>query len=933
MAKIIKQESHDNFDLMLGSFADDIQNLFDAEEGPNLSISEFIEREVDLGENVNLTLQQMVLLKTAYGDVLLEQEQAVLEYWQQADKTTLDETKALNPQIIIWEAGRRCLTKDSMILTNKGILNLGELDNEGLTNGHATDIDIRLAQLGCQKTSRSVELFKLGESPTVQLKTKLGFSIEGTSEHKVLLEKGDLNWVKLEKIKVGNKICLNKNTNLWSGKNKDLNYLYRVRNKIERFPTELTDEWAFALGYLNNRAYWYGNKLHVKDDSIETVVGKVPAFLIKPVYYSQDVGGVILNSAKLGYLNYLGLPCNQSLRDRETPLAIRAGTRDKVITYLKGLFFKCDTDVINFESEKLAKETQILLLNLGVVVKFNKNSIKNYTGYTKNVYSLETEGDVFSQLLENLGEAVSDESFFTDEVVEINTGYGVCYDLDVPGSSHYVANGIITHNSGKSSLVAIITAYEFYKLCRLKHPQAYYGVASSTPISILVLATTAQQAKTTIFRTIIGVFRSSKYFRKLEKEKKLFIGKEEISYDEKQLYIQSGHSNSGAQVGGTLKCLIMDEVTRFKSEEGGNNALALWSNLGISCAPFKHQAKRIAISSAWYEGDAIQKLYESTKSDSNAIAFRLKSWEVNPIHASRDNPIVASEYNIDPIKAATEFEGIRPSSVDAFLDLKQINKAFHGRCKVFASVLKNSGLVKLDITKIIKNEDRHNYVVHIDPAITKDSYAFALAHSEFDEEGRSIVHVDSLLAWEPDFQHDVSISNVGEVIKFINKSMPIFKVTADHYNSAETIQRLKEDGINAEIVFFSNRQQMLMYDLLRQLLHEERIVLPKDCMWAGKAIRELSQVQLLRGIKIDHPKGEGYSKDLADTIAAVAYMLNQKTHIHQASAVKHTNNPDFYNDPTANNLSMVKNSVRARRQTNLDLIKDSRAYPNFTEWS
>ena len=463
-------------------------------------------------------------------------------------------------------------------------------------------------------------------------------------------------------------------------------------------------------------------------------------------------------------------------------------------------------------------------------------------------------------------------NYYYDTVQSIKKSEADCYDFEIPQHHHYVANGFVSHNSGKSSLAAVIATYEFYVLCKMPSPQIKYGIATSTPISILVLATTATQAKKTIFKTVTGVVKNTRYFQKLESQGKLFIGKEEVAYDDKLLYIYSGNSQSGSQVGGTMKALVMDEVARFKDSDGVSNAHELWSNLGIATTTFGKDARRVAISSAWFEGDAIQTMYNDTKVDPTSLGIQTRSWDLNPIHAARDNPVVVSEYAKDPVAAAIEFEGIRPAAVDPFLSAEEIKRACTGKtCIHYKTYVENDNgydLEKIKITSVGKRSS--GTVLHVDPAITRDSYAMAFGHSEF-QKGNQIVVIDGLLAWEPKHNTEVSIIDVQDAILHIHRYRPLVKFSADHYNSAETIQRIRKYGIKCEVQNYSNSLQLSMYDLLRQLLHENRLILPNDSPLTSLLQRELSKVQLIRGMKIDHIPGE--SKDLADAVASVCWHL------------------------------------------------------------
>lgn len=429
--------------------------------------------------------------------------------------------------------------------------------------------------------------------------------------------------------------------------------------------------------------------------------------------------------------------------------------------------------------------------------------------------------------------------------------------------------------SSKTLLAGIIATYEFFCLVRIGNPQAYYKIASGSPIGILCLATTSDQAKRTIFRQVQGLVKSVPYLLDLESKGEIFIGKEEIACESKQVYLYAGNSKSGSQVGANLKCLVMDEVARFQSADGDNNALELWSNLGIAGAPFKSQALRVAISSAWEDGDAIEQLYNTAKVTPSMIGFNCCSWDINPIIAARDNEVVMAEYAANPIIAALEFENIRPKAAMAFLNYDEVRRAFTGKSIIKVQrniVYEPNPLVELNLVEC-ETTKSYSSVIHVDPAIQKDAYALAMGHLKYETNSdKPLVVIDFICAWEPDVNTQVKLSNVYDLIKEIHQYRNILKVSADHFNSAETMQKLNADGIPAESVFFSNRTQITMYDTVRTLLHENRLILPNDSFWTPLLQLELARVELKNGgTKIDHPKTG--SKDIADAVAAVCTIL------------------------------------------------------------
>lgn len=976
-----------DFENLLTSFTSSISDKLDLTSNTPLSIIDFIEHELNLG--ISLTKEQILILKLMYGLELTEVETSILEYWQLLQKTTCTDP-SINPSIFVFEAGRRCITPDSLIHTTKGILSLSELVEEASEGWHATDFTV-LQPAECRYTNLPVKNYYATDTlETVKLTTSYGFQIEGSKEHriKVVSPKGSIVWKPLGSITKLDKICINKTIPEYSVIQQEL--------PSNPYTDTITTDWAYFFGVISIAGVIKNNVLSIEISYLDT---DLIAFLDGFIPYSSKCHNrnkyflyVYRNETLCSFLTDLGFIYDFQDELVSIPRCIRSADLTTQASYIQGTFDpRCACGLTPPVNVKLympvtifSRQFHLLLLNFGIVAKlepliwqrkltnlltiqgrfsllrfvesnikglrfsharrnitkakvcntfdnwlipnqsFLKSKINNILkqlpiqllsdsipGFTYKHHILSNflwldRHDSFINVkgthithksLVKLGTVLDyiphssldscrshirsllATDYFFDPVLKIESGSSKCYDLEVKPSEHYISGGITSHNSGKSTISAIAGAFEFYNLCKMDSPQQFYNISSSTNIGILVLATTSSQTKKTIFGEIVGVLRNSPYFKRLEALGKLFIGKQEISHDEKRVYISAGNSKSASQVGGTLKCIIMDEVARFQDSDGDSNALLLWSNLGISCAPFGAAAKRIAISSAWYEGDAIQKLYEATANDANAVGLKAKSWEINPIHAARDSPIVNSEYLLDPVKAALEFEGIRPAVTDAFLSPADIPKAFSHTSVLHASRYVTNDLVHLHLDSLIKTND-YQSVLHIDPSVSSDSFALAFGHTELCHDGVrpfTKYFIDGLLAWEPDHYTNVSFRDVFNAILTIHNARPLIKVTADHFNSVETIQNLKSHGIPSEVVYFSNKQQLIMYDHLRQLLHSGHVVFPADSTWSSKLRQELLQLMLIKNNKIDHPTGG--SKDLADSVASVCYALSRLSSI------------------------------------------------------
>lgn len=468
----------------------------------------------------------------------------------------------------------------------------------------------------------------------------------------------------------------------------------------------------------------------------------------------------------------------------------------------------------------------------------------------------------------------------------------------------------------KSTLASLIVAYEFYKLCRLESPQEFYNISRSSWIGILVIATTATQSKDTIFGSVIGVFQNCRYFKQLEASGDLFIGTEFITLKSKLITIKSGNSKSSSQVGGNLLLLVMDEFALFTAEDGKSNAMNLWSALGISLSPFGFAGKRLAISSAICQGDAIEELRLALKDDSSFVTAELPSWAVNPSVHRDTNPITSSEYTLNAKVAALHYENIRGSSENAYLDANEIDNAFTGT----SSIISIDEIVQINgsslISQIIKHIDKSpigvSNFLHFDSSIKKDSYALCFAHTEFDKQKLTI---DGTLVWKPEKDTPVYFKNVFDSIIEVHKHRPLFKVSTDQYGaSAETIQNIHIYGIKTQVINFTNTQQILMYKTLKNLLGERRLILPRNCRWQELTCKELKELLLLetgKTLKIDHPNSTTGSKDIADCIASICWLAISENLILNTT-----------NKPSLHSLGSIR-QPKIRSVSTLDIFNQS----------
>lgn len=93
-----------------------------------------------------------------------------------------------------------------------------------------------------------------------------------------------------------------------------------------------------------------------------------------------------------------------------------------------------------------------------------------------------------------------------------------------------------------------------------------------------------------------------------------------------------------------------------------------------------------------------------------------------------------------------------------------------------------------------------------------------------------------------------------------------------NHNSESLIQKLHSKGIDSQTVSCTRDAQFSYYMLFRDLLNHDYIVLPKDSLWTGDLITELSELVLKPNKQIIHPYA---AKDMADAAVNAVFQAHQ----------------------------------------------------------
>lgn len=184
-----------------------------------------------------------------------------------------------------------------------------------------------------------------------------------------------------------------------------------------------------------------------------------------------------------------------------------------------------------------------------------------------------------------------------------------------------------------------------------------------------------------------------------------------------------------------------------------------------------------------------------------------------------------------------------------------------------------------------------NRVIHLDPATTGDcSFGLAMGHiagrirvkrrdpfTMTETEGTApVIYVDLMLGIKHPPGDEIDFAKVRAFILFLRKlGFPIYKVTADQYQSTDTLQVFTKLGYKAKKISLDSKPEP--YSIFRQSIHEGRLLMYDYPPFVEEAI--WLQVETAHNDPKMKPKiGRVYClpdrhKDISDSVAGVVTSL------------------------------------------------------------
>lgn len=398
--------------------------------------------------------------------------------------------------LLIGEPG--CVCGDTLITLSDGTFR--RIRNIGIN--HQDKINYKVNTLNGEKIAS--KFYKYQNEDCLKITTETRKELICNYNHPLLVLNTQEEWIRADKLKIGDKVKCITYIECLKTEYEELpkfdTLLQRKNIKIPNCNEEVAILCGYALGdgYIIHGQKKYSNRLYklgliVNEEEIDTKgilnrilyknFGIIPKIDIRDNKYKSYIGDrEIIRTQKLYYLEISSREIAERFRfvkNKEIPEFILASKKSVVSKFLSGLFEadgyciitkrenRTDLGRIGLKSvnRNILLDTQTLLLKFGIQARVYKDNLS--IGRIEDVRIFANEIGFISDKkrikLENILNTIDKNQhkrrnkIIYEKIIRIEKlGKQTVYDIEVSNEHNFISNGIISHNTSKSSLMSFI---------------------------------------------------------------------------------------------------------------------------------------------------------------------------------------------------------------------------------------------------------------------------------------------------------------------------------------------------------------------------------------------------------------------------------------------------------------------------------------------
>lgn len=449
---------------------------------------------------------------------------------------------------------------------------------------------------------------------------------------------------------------------------------------------------------------------------------------------------------------------------------------------------------------------------------------------------------------------------------------------------------VIGRRGLKTSSIAVLVAFETYKLLKKVSPQEYYNIMPDDEIRVSCIATNQEQAGE-LFRRVGGHLERSEYFKKYREKPTLTYMKLSTQRDIES-YGQGNRSSlrivASPCTGRGLRShnniiAILDEMAHFFEAEtaGDKSDRAIYEAVTPSVARFNSpegelHGRVICISSPNDRSGKFFELYQRSLEDDceDLLMVQAPSWEVDYTLSSK---YLRSKYIENSVSYMSEFGANFSDRVSAWIENEQML-----RINIIPGLMQKK-----------MSYERVPHFMGIDVGLKNDGTAIAICHVVKEERNglqRDLIELDRIdvrYAKDEDKEY-FHPEEIAEWIASYADKFYIVKAIMDQYYGMAIIPMLHEKGFKqVEAMHFSRDFNSRVYQNLMSRMLDTSLRIPEgdERIVDGKKTKDITLVtEMLRLRAISHskylitvkaPDVKGLHDDESDAYSRSVYLASE----------------------------------------------------------
>jgi hypothetical protein len=747
--------------------------------------------------------------------------------------------------------GQRCNVGESLISTSNGIKRLDEI----IPNDMVYSLD------GWRKV---IEVYDVGIKDSISIKTQLGFNVKCSTEHKWYTARG---WVESQHLTLNDSILMCVPEGVISDDIINENISMILGYLIAEGTTTTDDILRFTNGDISTLQHF--------DSLILKEFGYITKRSKRGIDSNITKGGVI------HLLRYYGLPYAKA-KTKTVPHSVLQSSSNIKVAFLRAYFegdgWACNNNKVpevgcSTISIELAQQVQLMLLEIGIVAsivtKVPHAFSKDYEASKNIPYHVKINGANILKFKEVVGfitdrknkvlneccvsllkkerlNKVEPQRYLKIKKIEY-TEPAHMYDLLVDGSHSYLCNGLMSHNSGKTAIMACIGLYEMFDICTLENPAAHYGLLKNQVIMIPVLAPSEDQVMRGVFGNMVQYVENNQFLKE-------WMGWQTSKYAifsaSKNVRIEPYGSWANTGRGSTSKAVIFDEMDYFEDTTNRRGGHEVYAAMSKSTATLGDDAHVFVISSIKSSVSQMSKLLREARTEvelygeaNSRTYFECKpTWEINP---KLTKEALMKEFEFDLPTFWRDY-GSNPSmwSSMTFPDGVEL--------KEMANVLK----------PLVRQQNFRGRFLAIDPAYKNDGFGIACGYMGSD----GVIVIDGAIKYrKSEGSPTITPSEVKKFVQDAISYLGVHTLVFDIFMFPDILEMAEKMGVITVKHIVSKAD----YDNMRSLMQQNKC----NIVYNIDLKKELEELENKNDKKCDHPLTG--SKDCADCCANIVWGITQ----------------------------------------------------------